>query len=243
MEKTEKIIDNLKGTNLFESLDIPEDTKLALSESFDKAVLVEAVKLAESKEDEYEEYMMVQMTEMKSALEGKLDSYLDAVVEEFVSENTFAIDESIKSEKYGAVLEGFNSLMIASGVEIAQIAESKEVKDAADLVSESASIEKADAKVDALMETVLELKAKNAELLKTGLIKESTEDMTEMQKDKFLKLAQILEFNDKEPLDFIEKLDTIAESIKVTKVEDKVEEKVIVESEKYDFQAQSRHLY
>jgi hypothetical protein len=38
---------------ILESLDIAEDIKTELSESFDKAVLIEAVKLAESKEEEY----------------------------------------------------------------------------------------------------------------------------------------------------------------------------------------------
>jgi len=209
---------------ILENLDLTEEIKVELSESFDAAVLAEAKTLAESKEAEYEEYMMAQLTEIKADLEDTLDAYLEKVVEQFVEDNTFAIEESVKSEKYDAVLEGFNSLMIASGVEIAQIAEAKEVEDA-ELVAESEEVEeKASVMADKLMAENIELKEKNAELLKTGLVKESAEDMTAVQRDRFLKLAQVVEFNEKNPVDFIEKMDTLVESVKG--------EKVVVESKK-----------
>jgi len=216
---------------ILESLEVAEETKVALQESFDAAVLKEAVILAESKEEAYEEYMLAQMTEMKSELEDTLDAYLEKVVEQFVEDNTFAIDESVKSEKYDAVLEGFNSLMIATGVEIAQIAEAKE--EVEEETNESAEI-----LADKLMAENIELKERNAELLKTGLVKESAEDMTVVQRDKFLKLARVVEFKASAPVDFIEKMDTLVEAVKgekvvTEKVSEKVGEKLIVENTKY----------
>ena len=230
-------------TQILENLEIAEETKVQLQESFDAAVLVKAAKLAESKEEAYEEYMLNQMAEMKSDLEDTLDAYLEKVVEAFVEDNTFAIDEAINSEKYEAVLEGFNSLMITTGVEIAQIAEAKEEgTEVADLIEAN---EEAEEMADLLMEEVIELKAKNAELLKTGLVKESMEDMTAVQKDKFLKLASVVEFNENEPVDFITKMDTLVESVKgevQVQVQEKVE--IIVESVKADANYKSMsHLY
>jgi hypothetical protein len=216
---------------ILENLGLSDDTKIALTESFDKAVLVEAVKLAESKEEAYEAYMLDQLTEMKAELEDTLDAYLEKVVEQFVEDNTFAIDESIKSEKYDAVLEGFNSLMIATGVEIAQIAEAKEVKDEEIMAENEVSDETTSDLADKLMSENIELKERNAELLKTGLVKESMEDMTAMQKDKFLKLAKVVEFDASAPVDFIEKMDTLAESVKGD-AQQTVTEKVITESVK-----------
>jgi DNA-binding transcriptional MerR regulator len=225
---------------ILESLDISEEIKEELSESFDAAVLVEAVKLAESKEEAYEEYMMAQLEEMKAELEDTLDAYLEKVVEQFVEDNTFAIEESIKSEKYDAVLEGFNSLMIATGVEIAQIAEAKEE-------IEGETNESAEALADKLMEENMELKERNAELLKTGLVKESAEDMTAVQRDKFLKLARVVEFDENNPVDFIEKMDTLVESVKGEKVvaekAQKVEEKMIVENVGSAYVTKASHLF
>jgi hypothetical protein len=190
--------------------------------------------------------MSAQIEEIKSELEDTLDAYLNTVVEQFVEDNIFAMDESIKKEKYEAVLEGFNSLMVTTGVEIAQIAEAKEK-------IEEEQNESSTALADKLMAENIELKERNAELLKTGLIKESAEDMTSMQRDKFFKLAKLVEFDASAPVDFIEKMDTIAESIKgekaTTKVieektEEKVEEKLItekVDTEKYVSKAS--HLF
>lgn len=231
---------------ILESLDLAEEIKVELSESFDTAVLAEAKTLAESKEEAYEEYMMAQLTEMKADLEDTLDAYLEKVVEQFVEDNTFAIDESVKSEKYDAVLEGFNSLMIASGVEIAQIAEAKEAEDA-ELVAESEEVEeKASVMADKLMAENIELKEKNAELLKTGLVKESAEDMTAVQRDKFLKLAQVVEFDEKNPVDFIEKMDTLVESVKGEKVvaesKKEIKSSLITESASV-YVSKASHLY
>lgn len=222
---------------ILEGLNIAEEIKTELSESFDTAVTAEAVKLAESKEEAYEEYMLDQMTEMKTELEDTLDSYLEKVVEQFVEDNTFAIDESVKSEKYDAVLEGFNSLMIASGVEIAQIAEAKEEE------SEKTE-EKSSVMADKLMAENIELKEKNAELLKTGLVKESAEDMTAVQRDKFLKLAKVVEFDETNPVDFIEKMDTLVESVKGEKtIAENKKEEVIVESAPAAYVSMAKHLY
>jgi hypothetical protein len=231
---------------ILESLDLAEEIKAELTESFEAAVKSEAVALAESKEAEYEEYMSAQLSEMKAELEDTLDAYLEKVVEQFVADNTFAIDESVKSEKYDAVLEGFNSLMIASGVEIAQIAEAKEAEEA-ELVAENEEAEEAASVLaDRLMAENMELKEKNAELLKTGLVKESAEDMTAVQRDKFLKLAAVVEFDEKNPVDFIEKMDTLVESVKGEKiVAEKVEEKeeLVVESTDKSYVSKASHLF
>jgi len=229
---------------ILESLDIAEEIKAELSESFEAAVTTEAVKLAESKEAEYEEYMMVQISEMKEELENTMDAYLEKVVEQFVEDNTFAIDESVQKEKYDAVLEGFNSLMIAGGVEIAQIAEAKEEEDKAIIAESEESEDKASVLADKLMSENIELKEKNAELLKTGLVKESAEDMTAVQRDKFLKLAQVVEFDERNPVDFIEKMDTLVESVKGEKqiAEKVIKDEVIVESTN-TYVSKARHLY
>jgi len=213
---------------ILESLDIAEEIKAELSESFDKAVLAEAVKLAESKEAEYEEYIKAQIAEMKAELEDTLDAYLEKVVEQFVQDNAFAIEESVNKAKMDALLEGFNSMLLTSGVQLAQIAEAKEK--ANEEINEGINKELEETKklADSLMEEVQELKKQNAELLKTGLIKETAEDLTDVQKDKFFKLAKIVEFDEKNPQDYIAKLDTIAESVKTEVKEDKevVTEKV-----------------
>jgi hypothetical protein len=228
---------------LLESLDISEDTKTKLIESFETAVSKKASDLVEAKESEYEEYMFAQLTEAKESLENKLDNYLDKVVEQFVEENTISIDKSIDIAKHDAVLEGFNSLLVASGVQIKDIVEAKEVKDVK--VDESSQ-----AIADRLMIENTQLQERNAELLKTGLIKETSENMTTLQKDKFYRLADLIEFSHNEPTKFVNKLDTLAESIKEVKVEpSKVPNKPNLKdmNEKVEdsnvYQSKAKHLF
>jgi hypothetical protein len=234
---------------ILENLDLSEEIKTELTESFDAAVLAEATKLVESKEAEYEEYVSTQLEESRADLETKLDEYLTRVVEEFVSENEMAIEESVNGEKFETLLEGINSVLVAAGVEIAQIAEAKEEADIE--LAEAKAVEDKELaeseKVDALMEEVMELKATNAELLKTGLVKESMENMTHVQKEKFMKLAAVVEFDATAPESFITKLDTIAESVVGTKTETKeVVEAVEVKEEIVENVAswkKASHLY
>lgn len=230
---------------ILENLEIAEDTKKALVESFDIAVKAEATKIAESKEAGYEEYIQEQILEMKTNLESTLDSYLDRVVENFVESNTFAMDESIKSAQQDAVLEGFNSLMIATGVEIAQIAEAKEESDSINEDSQKESNARTAELADSLMEEVMDLKDKNDELLKTGLVKESMEDMTVLQKTKFLELAKVVEFDGKNPLSFIDKMDTLVEAVKEvgftkdTPIVERVKTPIVEST----YTSPARHLY
>jgi len=212
---------------LLESLEVSEDVKSILTESFDKAVQSEVTKLVESKEAEYKEYLAEEIQKSQTELSEQLDSYLERVVEEFVKQNTFAIDESIQREKYDAVLEGFESLLTTVGVDVATIAEAKEegsevqeLMEAKEEVSELA---------DSLMEENIKLKELNAELLKTGLIKEQAETLTTVEKDKFYKLAEVLDFKEEDAQGFLSKLETLSEAVK-SKGKERVTEGLITEN-------------
>jgi hypothetical protein len=204
---------------ILESLDLSEDLKNELSESFDKALLVETLKIADAKQEEYEEYVQTQIQESKTELEDQLNAYLDRVIEEFITENELAIEESVNKEKFETLLEGFGAILTTAGVEISDITEAKadKVNKATEEVHESE--ESYNDKIDALVNEIEELKSVNAELLKTGLIKEASEDMSDLQKEKFTKLVQVIEFNEKKPEEFMTKLNTIAESITSDKAE------------------------
>ena len=214
---------------ILESLQVSEEIKNQLVESFDKAVFKEAIKLAESKESEYEEYMKEEIDKSIEALTEKLDAYLEKVVSDFISENEAELDAVVESEKYEAIMEGFESMLVATGVEIKQIAESYE-----ETIEESQ--ESSSDLADSLMEENIGLKEKNAELLKTGLIKETMEGLTEVQKDRFMRLANMIEYDARNPVKFIEKLDTLSETVlsegskkTATFRDNKPNEKIIVE--------------
>lgn len=183
--------------------------------------------LLESKEKELEEY--------KSDLVEALDSYLDVVVEEFLAENKVAMEDEVAIEKSKTVLEAFDAILVTAGVDVQKIVEAKEA--AEDEVNESTEAKLVDMeeRFNKLMEEKKELEAKNAEMLEIGIKAEMCEGLTVVQKEKFNKLAEIVEMGeDKEA--FVSKLEAIKESVLGEKVvaeskkEDNKEDKVITES-------------
>ena len=128
---------------IFESLDesvFTNELKQTLSEKFDSAVeeraeakaIILAEELAEFKIDEleekveqYGEYLREQHLTKSEELNSRVSEYVDLVVEEFVSEAKEALGESLKSEHSDMLIEAFDSMLIAGGVEFASILEAK----------------------------------------------------------------------------------------------------------------------
>ena len=198
---------------ILENLDISDELKSELSEAFDKKVNKELILIAEAKEKEYEEYMYAQLQKINESHTKNIDAYLDRVIESFFKENEFKIDASIDKAKQDAILEGFNALTIATGVEIAQIAESKEIADNS-LLNESKSNELELKSInDSLMKEIIELKESNNKLMSMGIIAESSKNMTYLQEKRFIKLAETVEYDELNPSDYLKKIDAIVEVV------------------------------
>jgi len=206
---------------IIENLDISDVEKYDLKKSFKKAVLSEALKQTDLIKEEYEKYTENQLTEIKTDFEDTIDIYLDNVVEDFKNENKEKYsDKGVKQAKLNALLEGFDSLLITSGISLNEI--SSGVKD------------------NDLNNEIEELREQNSELLKTGIIKELAEDMTDIQKNKFIKLASHIDFDQDYPNEFINKLEEIVETSKEIPKKNKIiqERKEVSRSWK-----SARHLY
>lgn len=218
---------------LFESLDekvFTPELKKSLSEKFDSAVeekaktqaIIMADELAESKIDaldekaqQYGEYLLKEsqskIDEYKEELNEKITEYMDLVVQEFVSEARTALDESLKSEKADMLIEAFDSMLVASGVEFTTIMEAKNLNESSTSVDNSN-------RVDSLVEEVLKLKEENTQLMKMGLVAELSEGLTLVQAERFARLSKLVEFtNGKE---YAAKLETVLESVKDRKDSD-----------------------
>lgn len=220
---------------LFESLDekvFTTELKEALEAQFNEAVESKAAVIAEAKIEESvsalnekseqhieflnekaDAYVALKQSEMVESL----DKYLDRVVSEFVAEAKSALDESVKSEKADMIIEAFDSMLTATGVEVAKIVEAK------DESAVEKKLEESVAKYDGLVEEVIALKEENDTLVKMGVISEMKEGLSIVEAEKFVKLAGLVEFTRDDV--FATKLETIKESVKGA-VEVKEEEKV-----------------
>lgn len=221
---------------LFESLDekvFTADLKEALKVEFNEAVDAKAAVIADEKieeeidrleekseqhisflEEKAEEYTQLKEQEMLDAL----DKYLSRVVEEFLGEAEESLKESAKAEKADMIIEAFDSMLIAAGVEVSRIAEAKESSDVESKLEESTK------RYDTLVSENIDLQTENERLIKMGVIAEMTEGLSIVEREKFQRLANLVEFTKDET--FADKLETIKESVKGTVEKDKEETKI-----------------
>ena len=113
------------------------------------------------------------------------------------------------------MIEAFDAMLTAGGVEVAKIVEAKEADDVETKLAESVE------KYDDLVEEVIDLKKENDKLIKMGVIAEMKEGLSIVEAEKFAKLADLVEFSKDEG--YLSKLETIKESVKGAK-EEKVDE-------------------
>ena len=180
--------------------------------------------LSESSEKEVEEY--------KSELVEALDSYLEVVVEEFLKENKIAIEAEVAVEKSNAVLEAFDTLLVTTGVDIARIVEAKEEKEVQIDESAESKIADMESRYNDLLEAKKDLEAKNQEMFEIGIKAELCEGLSVVQKEKFIKLAELVESNSDRQV-YLDKLEAVKSTVigdKVVTESKEIKEKVIVES-------------
>lgn len=220
---------------IFESLDekvFTAELKESLKAQFNEAVEAKAAIIAEARIEEEvdalneksekhidllnekaEEYMALKQSEMVEAL----DKYLERIVEEFMAEAKSALEESVKSEKADMIIEAFDSMLVAAGVQVAKIVEAK------DETAIEKKLEESIEKYDSLIEENISLKEENEQLIKAGVIAEMVEGLSIIEAEKFKKLANLVEFTRDKA--FAEKLEIIKESVKGTaEAESKLEE-------------------
>ena len=213
---------------LFESMDIDQEQKVAFQEAFEKAVLKEATTLldehVEKMVNEKVEVLEEEYKEKITLLEDSLDGYLDTVVEEFIAENAPAYEVQIADEKAKTLLEMFDNMVKVVGVDMLTIQEAKEAKDTAEYdASAEAQVEKLTEKVADMADKLVEAKREADKYLKAGIINETKEGLTVLEASKFEKLAEMVSF-ERTP-EYLEKIETIKESIIDSRSEDFVEDK------------------
>ena len=199
---------------------IEENTKLVE----DKADAYIAESIA-TKEKELEEHMLDYMDKKMAEMNESLDLFLDKVVEEFAIDAEVKLTESLKAEKSDMLIEAFEAMVVAGGMELVKIAEAKDETEAETKLAESIK------KYDELMVENLEIKKENNDLNKAGFINEMKAGLSLVESQKFEKMAEMIPFTRDEK--FTEQLEIIKESVKGApeKVEEvKATEAVITES-------------
>lgn len=207
----EKLDEKVFTPELKESLgaEFNEAVKIKAAQMIDEQVEEKVDALSEKSEqhitlltEKAEEYTGLVKEEMLDSL----DKYMERVIEEFLGESKAALDKSLKSEKADMIIEAFETMLVAGGVDVARISEAKDESSLENKLQESTE------KYDTLVEDNITLADENKTLIKMGVIAEIKEGLSLVEAEKFEKLANLVEFT--KDAAFAEKLETIKESVK-----------------------------
>ena len=206
-EQVEDYIKNIDVSSDVDALvdgeDLSEDFKNKAATIFEAAVKSKTRTELERITEEQQVAMAIEIDGYKDTLSEKVDQYLDYVVEEWMKENELAIERGLKGEIAEDFISGLKQLFEDHYIDVPD--EKYDV-----LEAQSEKIAELEEQLNGMMESNIEIKTANSELVREQVIAEVTSDLTDTEIEKFASLVEDVEFGDEDG--FRAKLDTLKES-------------------------------
>jgi hypothetical protein len=190
--------------------DLSEDFKAKATTIFEAALKSKVSEMKKKMNANYEEKLKEETEAQKAELTEKVDSYLNYIVEEWMKENSIAIERGIKGEIAEDFISGLKKLFEDHYIDVPD--EKYNV-----LEDQANKIEELEKKLNEQVEKNVELNKANGEMKRQDIIDEASSDLADTAKEKFNKLAEEVEFSNEK--DFRTKVATIKESYFGKKVE------------------------
>ncbi len=170
---------------------------------FEAALNSKVAQIQETLEAEQQEKISEAKAEMRTSLTERVDSYLEYVSEEWMTENQLAIEHGLKTEMTESFLGGMRSLFEEHYVSIPE--EKYDV-----LESMVEKLDDMETKLNEQIEKNVGLNKRLAESEADGILSQVSEGLASTQKEKLATLAESVEFGSDE--EYREKLETLKES-------------------------------
>ena len=183
--------------------DLSEEFKEKAATIFETAVKTRIQEQVKVLEAQYEDKLSKESETIKEAMTEKVDSYLNYVVEEWMKENELAVERGIRTEIAEDFITGLKSLFKEHYIDVPE--EKYNVLD--DLTNQTKDLE---SKLNEQIKKNVNLSKEVSDLHKREAIAEVSEDLTDTETEKFISMAENVEFESAEK--FKEKLETIKES-------------------------------
>ena len=183
--------------------DLSEEFKQKAATIFETAIKAKVKEESQRLQGEYETKLKEDTETHKAELVEKVDSYLNYVVEEWMQENKIAIERGIKGEIAEDFIGGLKKLFEDHYIDVPD--EKYNV-----LEDQASKIEDLEKKLNEEIEKNVELNKSNGELKREDIARAVSADLTDVEKEKFNKLAEEVEYSNEE--DFTAKVKTIKES-------------------------------
>ena len=199
---------------------------------FEAAIKTKVTEMTESIKAQYEETLVEEVKAIKEELQDRLDSYLEYVADEWVSENELAIEHGLKTEMTESFLTGMKSLFEDHYVTIPE--EKYDV-----IESMVDKLDEMEGKLNEQIDKNVALNKRLAESTADVIFAEVTEGLAQTQRDKLATLAENVEFESENG--YREKLETLKESYfsGKTSTPTSKSENLTEESEATDYQSKA----
>ena len=202
-ETTEEINVEEDVNALLGGEELSEDFKEKAKTIFEAALKSKIAEVKEAIELEHEAKLAEQVAEAKEELSERVDSYLEYVSEEWMTENELAVEHGLKTELTESFLSGMKGLFEEHYVTIPD--------DKYDVLE--SMVEKLDdmeTKLNEQIEKNINLNSRLGESVADGILSTVSEGLASTQKEKLASLAESVEFESDE--EYREKLETLKES-------------------------------
>ena len=217
---------------LLEGEELSEEFQEKARTIFEAAIRSKVSEITESIKAQYEETLVEEVKEIKAELQERLDSYLEYVADEWVSENELAIQNGLKTEMTESFLEGMKKLFEDHYVTIPE--EKYDV-----IESMVDKLDEMESKLNEQIDKNVALNKRLAESTADVIFSEVTEGLAQTQREKLATLAENVEFESENG--YREKLETLKESYFPSKTSTPTSksENLTEESEATDYQSKS----
>ena len=183
--------------------ELSEEFKAKAKTIFEAAINAKVAEIRATIEEEYEARIVEDLAEEKEALQERVDSYLEYVSDEWMEENTLAIEHGLKTELTESFLSGMKSLFETNYVTIPD--------DKYDVLE--SMVEKLDdmeTKLNEQIEKNIGLNKRLSESVADGILESVSDGLAATQKEKLASLVESVEFESE--TEYREKLETLKES-------------------------------
>ena len=201
---------------------LSEEFKEKTSIIFEAAVKTKLSEEVTRLEEQYAEELAEEVETIKTDLVGKVDSYLNYVVESWMEENKLAIQSGLRTEIAEGFMDKMKDLFVESYIEVP---ESK-----VDLVDELAGqVEDLEEKLNSTTGDAISLAEELEAYKRESIIAEATRELADTQAEKLKDLLETVEFESEET--FTAKVTTVKESYFSKEIPEQIEESVSDEAE------------
>ena len=183
--------------------ELSEEFKERAKTIFEAALNSKIKEIQDTLEIQYEQKLNEEKEELKVSLQERVDSYLEYVAEEWMTENQLAIEHGLKTEMTESFLSGMKSLFEEHYVTIPE--------DKYDVLE--SMVEKLDdmeTKLNEQIDKNIGLNKRLGESVATNIVDQVSEGLAATQKEKLSSLAESVEFESEEK--YREKLEVLRES-------------------------------